>query len=59
MGVFGTGVYGWHAPLGIVAGTCSESGHQTIVGIFDDGPALFSLILQSPAQPSAQGTKSS
>ena len=52
---FGSGECDCHAHLGIVSGTCSESGHRTIVGTFDDGLALFSLIPESPAEPSAQG----
>ena len=45
--------------LSIVSGTCPGSVHHTIVEIPDDGPALFSPIHESPAEPSAQGTKSS
>ena len=51
MGVFGNGVCDWLAPRGIVPGFRSESGYRIIVGIFYDGPALFSLILQLPAEP--------
>ena len=44
-----------HARLGIASGTCQGSVHHTIVEIPDGGPALFSLIPESPAGPSAPG----
>ena len=45
--------------LGIASDTCPGSVHHTIVEIPGGGPALFCLISESPAEPSAQRTKSS